>query len=84
MELAIERDEMIEKTEKRWAIYQNGGDHKFLCGRFYFYPHGNYDDPDVKTFRTRKTAREAKKQYQLGRTHKVVPIIVTVKFDGEE
>ena len=74
---------MIVETEKRWAIYQSEGDHKFLCGRFYFFGkgvrEGDYDDPATRTFRTRKAAREAKRSLAYGR-YKVVPVIVKVEM----
>jgi len=73
---------MIADTEKRWAIYCNGKDFDFLCGKYFF--DGCYlnqiNDSQVKTFRTRKLARKAKKDALLGKEYKVVPVIAKVEM----
>ena len=68
--------------EKRWAIaakFDNGWQ---LLGMF-CWPDGHRDEVPVRTFRTRKLAREARKQLRCYRENsRVVPVWIIVTGRG--
>ena len=65
--------------EKRWALIAVIDGDRFLLGR-YSWPDASRDEPQIRTFRTRQKAREAKKQLRSFRSNaRVVRVETTVQ-----